>query len=230
MKKLHGVYSIQDLTIKDISVADDAAIQEHKLLLDYGTAGLDIRIATLENLLGDLSDLSEIVARVARLEAHVYYSPSFTLTPEYPSSTLTSLGEMEVKGEMHVDYDSTAEKTYFEWISNEPTEQYYGVVLKHWFPKSLLPLIWESGYLDLRIIGSGSVTMTVKKEGSTLFSHVYSDTAGGWHRFPFNSTELATLNAETQWDDGFTVEFKLGAYDGGSVNLSTFSGTVKYGS
>jgi hypothetical protein len=47
MKKIHGVFSVKPLTIKDISVADDAAIQEHKLLLDYGTSGLNTDIVEL---------------------------------------------------------------------------------------------------------------------------------------------------------------------------------------
>lgn len=37
MKKIHGVFSIQPLTLKDVTVADDAAIQEHKLLLYHNT-------------------------------------------------------------------------------------------------------------------------------------------------------------------------------------------------
>ena len=40
MKKIHGVFSIQPLTIKDVSIADDAAIQEHKLLLEHHTEEL----------------------------------------------------------------------------------------------------------------------------------------------------------------------------------------------
>lgn len=40
MKKLHGTYSIQPLTLSDISVADDAAIKEYKLDLEYSTKDL----------------------------------------------------------------------------------------------------------------------------------------------------------------------------------------------
>ena len=47
MKRIHGVFSIKPATLKDVTVADDAAIQEHKLLLDYNTSTLNTDIADL---------------------------------------------------------------------------------------------------------------------------------------------------------------------------------------
>ncbi len=230
MKKIHGVYSIQPLTITDESISDDAKIQEHKIDFTFRPS--------------DIAPLIDAVnRRVITLESWINKLPSFKLCPEYPNGVLTSLGESSILGLMHTDYDPIVDKTYFEWSSGEDEHQYYGIMFKHWLkgPPDIPDNVQVPvGYIrrvlinDLKFYAymDGDVSLRVRIydiDGNiNVEKNLLPSPTPGWLTIMLDQSELDALNANERYPNYMRFEIRMGARVNGKVRIADFEADAEY--
>jgi len=290
MKKIHGRYSIQPLTITDEVVADDAKIKEHKIDFTIKPSDLATRITALEaRVTANETTISELMTRVSDVEGDVsslntwvsdnseiiqwlteekpvylqwkidvdgaiqridgdvselntYITalkgdidalsdylktmPSFIVCPEYPNGVLTSLGNSNIMGLMTTDYDPIVDKTFFEWSSTEDMFHYYGIVFKHWMPKTPVgkKLVFKDAKFYAKLIGESEINFKVYDATNTLIvEKIFGTFDSDWSTITFNSTDLSSMNAVGLDWEYVRCEVCLSARNSGKALISDFA-------
>jgi len=290
MKKIHGKYSIQPLTITDEVVADDAAIKEHKIdflirpselasrltelearvtVTETDIAALKGRVSSVEssvttlnswvntnsdivqwiteekdsyiqfksdvttsinNLESSISSLNTYIdglkGDIEALSAYLKDMPSFIVCPEYPNGVLTSLGNSNIMGLMTTDYDPIVDKTFFEWSSTEDMFHYYGIVFKHWMPKTPVgkKLVFKDAKFYAKLIGESEINFKVYDATNTLIvEKIFGTFDSDWSTITFNSTDLSSMNAVGLDWEYVRCEVCLSARNSGKALISDFA-------
>jgi hypothetical protein len=148
------------------------------------------------------------------------------LSPEFPNSILTTLGETDIHGIMLTEHDLTINKPYIKWYSAESTFQHYGIVITNWIFTTGKTVTWNEFDFDCKISGSAVLRMRIYDTNNVLmFTKTVSSTTGSdWQNISLDTAEIAEINGSVvtpSWSGNkFRIDVRLTSKDNGEAYLS----------